>query len=66
MVITFTVFMVLFIGYSRFFMGAHYLTDILAGVAVGVAWTSLVIMFIELFNKKGGHKNVKEKEIYTC
>ena len=64
--ITFTVLMVLFIGYSRFFMGAHYLTDILAGVAVGVAWTSLVIMFIELFNKKGGHKNVKEKEIYTC
>jgi len=66
MIIILAIFMVLFIGYSRFFMGAHYLTDLLAGVAVGVAWTSLVIMVIELLNKKGGHKHVKEKQTYTC
>jgi len=64
--IIFSVLMVLFIGYSRFFMGAHYLTDIAAGLAVGVAWTSLVIMLTELSNIKGGHKHVKEKENYSC
>jgi len=61
MIIIFALFMVLFIGYSRFFMGAHYLTDLLAGLSVGSAWTILVIMLIELLNKKGGHKHVKEK-----
>ncbi|HEY5587134.1 MAG TPA: phosphatase PAP2 family protein [Ruminiclostridium sp.] len=66
MIIIFSVLMVLFIGYSRFFMGAHYLTDLVAGLAVGVAWTSLAIMLIELLFKKGGHKNVKEKETYSC
>jgi len=47
-------------------MGAHYLTDIVAGLAVGVAWTSLAIMLIELLYKKGGHKHAKEKETYVC
>ncbi len=55
------VLMVLFIGYSRFFMGAHYLTDIAAGLAVGVAWTCIAIMLIELLFNKGGYKHDKEK-----
>jgi len=50
-VIIIAVLMMLYIGYSRFFMGAHYLTDIVAGLAAGVAWTSLVIMSIELLYK---------------
>ena len=65
-VIIFAVLMMIFIGYSRFFMGAHYLTDVVAGLAAGVAWTSLVIMSIELLYEKGDHKHVKEKETYTC
>ena len=56
--------MVLFISCSRFFMGAHYLMDIVAGLAAGVAWTSLVIMSIELLYKKGDNKYVKENETY--
>ena len=64
--IIFAVLMMIFIGYSRFFMGAHYLTDVVAGLAAGVAWTSLVIMSIELLYEKGDHKHVKEKETYTC
>jgi membrane-associated phospholipid phosphatase len=65
MVIIIAVLMMLYIGYSRFFMGAHYLTDIVAGLAAGVAWTSLVMMSIELLNKKGDHQYAKEKEAYT-
>lgn len=53
MMIIFSVLMMLFIGYSRFFLGAHYLTDVAAGLAGGVAWTSLVITVIEILYKKG-------------
>ncbi|MBM7566994.1 phosphatase PAP2 family protein [Paenibacillus sacheonensis] len=42
-----------YIGFSRFFMGAHYLTDIVGGLALGFAWTAMVITVFEgLFRKK--------------
>jgi undecaprenyl-diphosphatase len=63
--IIFAVLMMLFIGFSRFFMGAHYLTDVVAGLAAGVAWTGLVVMIIELLYKKGDYKYVKEKDTLT-
>lgn len=46
------VFLVFFIGYSRFFMGVHYITDIIAGTALGVAWLTLVIFSIEIISRK--------------
>jgi len=52
------VLLVLFIGYSRFFMGAHYITDVIAGTALGVAWVSLAILSIEMISRKA----VKENE----
>jgi undecaprenyl-diphosphatase len=64
-IITFSVLMMLFIGFSRFFMGAHYFTDVIAGLAAGVAWSSLVIMLIELIYKKGDYKHVEEKKTFT-
>ena len=52
------VLLVLFIGYSRFFMGAHYITDVIAGTALGVAWVTLAILSIEMISGKA----VKENE----
>ena len=46
------VLLVLFIGYSRFFMGAHYITDVIAGTALGVAWVTFAIMSIEMISGK--------------
>jgi undecaprenyl-diphosphatase len=44
---------VAFIGYSRIFLGGHYLTDILGGYALGLAWAGLVFTLIEsLFLKR--------------
>lgn len=59
------VFMMLYIGYSRFFMGAHYLTDVVAGLAAGVAWTGLVVIVIEILYEKGDYKYVQEKQTFT-
>lgn len=38
---------VLFDGFSRVFQGNHYLTDVLAGYALGLAWAALVYTVIE-------------------
>jgi undecaprenyl-diphosphatase len=37
-----------FIGFSRVFTGDHYLTDVLAGYALGLAWGGLVYTTMEL------------------
>lgn len=39
---------ILFSGYSRIFQGSHYLTDVLGGYALGIAWAVLVYVVIEL------------------
>jgi membrane-associated phospholipid phosphatase len=40
---------VLFIGYSRLFEGGHYLMDLIAGAALGIAWGGLVYTVLETF-----------------
>jgi membrane-associated phospholipid phosphatase len=60
-VILLAVLMVLFIGYSRFFMGAHYITDVVAGTAIGVAWMNLAILSIEMISRKAVKENEQEK-----
>jgi undecaprenyl-diphosphatase len=37
----------LYIGFSRLFLGGHYLTDLLAGYSLGIAWAGLVYTLIE-------------------
>lgn len=39
---------VLFDGFSRIFQGSHYLTDVLGGYALGIAWAALVYTVIEV------------------
>jgi len=50
-----------FVGFSRVFTGGHYLTDILAGYAVGIAWSSFAYTFIELFFQERRLRNVKKE-----
>lgn len=52
--------LVIFVGFSRFFMGAHYMTDIVAGTTVGIVWFCIVVLSIERISRKGEEKNVKQ------
>ncbi len=49
-----------FVGFSRIFTGGHYLTDILAGYAVGLAWSGMAYTLIEIYFQKRRSHNVKE------
>lgn len=60
MVVLTAVMIVVFVGFSRFFMGAHYLTDVVAGATVGIAWFCLVVLSIEHLSRKGDQKHVKQ------
>jgi undecaprenyl-diphosphatase len=50
-----------YVGFSRIFMGGHYLTDILAGCAVGIAWSGLVYTLIERIFQERRIRNVKKE-----
>jgi undecaprenyl-diphosphatase len=46
--------LVLFEGLSRIFHGNHYLTDVLAGYLLGMAWLVLVCLLLEnIFMRRG-------------
>jgi len=50
-----------FVGFSRIFTGGHYLTDILAGYAVGIAWSGAIYTLIEIYFEKRRKQNVQKE-----
>lgn len=46
------VFLALVIGFSRIYLRLHYLSDVVAGFCVGIAWLSLSIWLMERLKKK--------------
>ncbi|MFY4776868.1 phosphatase PAP2 family protein [Metabacillus sp. RGM 3146] len=50
----FTALFILLIGFTRIYLGVHYLTDVLAGFAVGTAW---VLILKKLFYKAYFYRN---------
>jgi membrane-associated phospholipid phosphatase len=52
---------IIYIGFSRVFLGGHYLTDVVAGYALGLAWAGLVFTLIESFFLNENLTSTKEK-----
>ena len=40
--------LVLLIGFSRLYLGVHYLSDVIAGFSLGLAWVALCVVLLEL------------------
>ena len=61
-VIVTAVLVILYIGFSRLFVGDHYLTDVLAGYALGVALCGLVYTLVEVIARKLEHRQSGKKQ----
>lgn len=49
-----------FVGFTRIFTGGHYLTDVLSGYAVGLAWSGFIYTSIEIICQKIRSRHVKK------
>jgi membrane-associated phospholipid phosphatase len=57
-VVTLALFLILYIGFSRLFVGDHYPSDVLAGYGIGTAWGGFVYTLVEVIARRNKrHKN---------
>jgi membrane-associated phospholipid phosphatase len=49
LVVIISILVITFVGFGRLFLGGHYLTDIVAGYALGIAWAGLVYTLLERY-----------------
>jgi len=50
--VTFAILMIALVGFSRMYLGAHYLTDVMAGMMEGVAWIALCLLVVEITRRR--------------
>jgi len=48
-VVIMAVLVMAFVGYGRLFLGGHYLSDLVAGYALGIAWAGLIYTLLEKY-----------------
>jgi undecaprenyl-diphosphatase len=55
-------FIILFVGLSRLLLGGHYVTDVVSGYALGLAWAGLVYTLVERLFPRVEQSAVKEAD----
>lgn len=56
-VIAAAAFLIIIVGFSRIYLGAHYLSDVLGAMAEGIAWSSLCLtLFYSAWLRRKGRK----------
>ena len=60
-VVVSAILIMLFVGFTRVFTAAHYLTDVLSGYALGIAWSGAAYTLIEIYFQKRRSQNVKKE-----
>jgi undecaprenyl-diphosphatase len=56
-----TMLIILFVGYSRLYLGDHYLTDVIGGYALGFAWFGFAYTTVELLFLRHRQREEKRK-----
>jgi membrane protein DedA with SNARE-associated domain/membrane-associated phospholipid phosphatase len=51
---------VLLVGFSRMYLSAHYLSDVLAAIAVGFAWLALCLTAVNTLRRYRTHRDTRE------
>ena len=59
-VVTLLTLVIIFVGGSTLLLGAHYVTDVIAGYALGLAWAGLVYTLLERFFPEGVARSQEE------
>jgi undecaprenyl-diphosphatase len=62
MVIAISVLIVLFVGFSRIFVGGHYMTDAIAGYALGLAWAGIAYTTIERHYARKAERKIENEK----
>jgi len=60
-VVAVAILVMLFVGFTRVFTAAHYLTDVLSGYALGICWSGAIYTLIETYFQKRRSQNVKKE-----